>query len=469
MSVPAMTARRCAALAVCLAAELVAGTAAPARAQAPGTDPRWQAWLGCWAPTAAQTRQQGASPRALLVCVVPAAGSTGVDVATVADTEIVSRDRIEATGEHRDVTRDGCTGWESAQWSNEGVRVYLRSELTCQGNLRRRSNGVMALSPEGEWLDARSVTSGKRTGLRVLRYGAAPLPAALPAEIAAALRGSEAARGGAATPATAGLTTADIAEESRQLDAVVVEAWLAETGQDFAMDGRRLIEAKRAGVPGDVIDVMVALSYPRVFTVNPASGQAEFRQPAEGARAPSGYTYAGPGYSSSWGGYYYSPYGWDSWWPYGWNPYSPFYSPYGAYGYSPWYGGYGGWYGGWYYGGGGGVLIVQGNGPAVNHGQVVKGRGYTQGGGSTGRDAHPRSTPSARSDGSDSGGRRSSGGSPQPSSGGSQPASSGGGSNSGGSAQPSSGGSQPRSQPASSGGGSNSGGGRTAKPRGPGR
>jgi len=457
MSTASIVAGHSAAVAACLAGSILA--AAPARAQQPQTDPRWQAWVGCWTPVAAKQRQQGSSARALLVCVIPASGSVGVDIATVADTEVVSRDRVEATGERRPIEREGCAGWESAQWSSAGARVYVRSELSCQGNLRRRSSGVMALSPEGEWLDVRAVTAGSRSGVRVLRYQAAPLPETLPADIAAALRGGAAARAAAPGAATSELTTADLAEAARVLDADVVEAWLAESGQDFRMNASRLIEAKRAGVPGDVIDVMVALSYPRVFTVNPASRQAEFRQPAEGAYAPSGYTYAGPGYSSSWGGYYYSPFGWDSWWPYGWNPYSPYYSPYGGYGYSPWYGGYGGWYGGWYYGGGGGVLIVQGGGQAVTHGQVVKGRGYTQGGGDTGRDARPRTGPSPRTDGS---GERSSAGQ-QPS--GDRRAIGGGQPSSGGSAQPSSGG----SQPASSGSGSSSSGGRTAKPRPPSR
>ena len=446
MRTPHRFTRGSAALAVGLAAGLLAGAAPGARAQTQ-TDPRWDAWIGCWAPTTAKQLQQGSGANALLVCVMPVTGSTGVDVATVADTQVVARERIEASGERRAVDRDGCSGWDSAQWSATGARVYVRSELACQGNLRRRSNGVMALSAEGEWLDVRSATAGTRSGVRVLRYHAAPLPETLPADVAAALRGATRAVSG---PATANLTLADVADASHALDADVVAAWLAETGQDFGMDARRLAEAKHDGIPGDVIDVMVALSYPRVFTLNPASRQAEFRRPAEGDA--SGYGSARPDYGYGWGGYYYSPYGWDSWWPYGFGPYSPWYSPYGMYGYSPWYGGYGGWYGGWYYGGGGGVIIVPGGGgTAINHGQVVKGRGYTQGGGDTGRSAHPRggvasprNEPGSRSVGGED--RRSTGSSAQPRS------------------QPSSGASQPRSQPSSS----PSSGGRTAKPRNPG-
>jgi hypothetical protein len=445
MNIVRMVARRSAALAACLAGSALLA-AAPARAQQAHTDPRWQAWLGCWAPAATQTAKSRTPARALLVCVVPAAGSAGVDVVTVADTQVVSRERIEATGERVAVTREGCEGWESAQWSAEGVRVYLHSELTCQGNLRRRSSGLMALSPEGEWLDVRAVSAGNRSATRVLRYGAATLPATLPADVAALLR-DRTALGAGSLPATADLTFADVAEASRQLDAPVVEAWLAESNQDFGMNAARLVAAKRAGVSDDAIDVMVALSYPRVFTVNPASRQAEFRPPTETYGVASGYAERPFGWG---GGYYYSPYGWDSWWPMGYNPYSPFYSPYGGYGYGPWYGGYGGWYGGWYYGGGGGVIITTGGGgPAANHGQMVKGRGYVQGGSSGGgRQAQPRDNPSTR----ETAGRRdTSGGSSQPSTRGSQPSSG-------------------SSQPASSGGSSSSGSsGRTAHPRPPSR
>jgi len=426
-----------------------------ARAQAPQTDPRWGAWLGCWAPASAPTGETAGTKQlsrpssaagALLVCIVPAAGSTGVDVATVADTQVVSRDRLEATGERRALDRDGCSGWESAQWSADGARVYLRSELACQGNLRRRSSGVMALSAEGEWLDVRSVSAGTRSNVRVLRYHASPLPESLPPDVAAALRS---APRGAAGPEPGDLTLADVADASRALDADVVSAWLAETGQDFGMDAKRLQEARRDGIPGNVIDVMVALSYPDVFALNPRSRQAEFRRPAEG-EVGTGYGYARPGWGygrGGWGGWDYSPWGWDSWWPYGWSPYSPYYYPYGAYGWSPWYGGYGGWY----YGGGGVVIVPNGGGYAVEHGRVVKGQGYVPAGGETGRSAHARGESGSprfagtRASGS-SGDRRSAGSSGS----GGQPASS----------------PAPRSQPSSS-GSSGSSSGRTAHPRNP--
>ena len=55
--------RTSAVVAVGLAAGLLAGAAPGARAQ---TDPRWDAWIGCWAPTTAKQLQQGAGANALL-------------------------------------------------------------------------------------------------------------------------------------------------------------------------------------------------------------------------------------------------------------------------------------------------------------------------------------------------------------------------------------------------------------------
>jgi len=429
----------------CLLAALVLVRAVPAAAQDAQPDPRWQAWIGCWEPANRPSPSPGGAARAFLVCVVPAGAASAVDVVTVADTEVVARERVEATGERRALTRDGCTGWESAQWSPDGRRVFLRSEYACPRSLPRRSSGLMALSAEGDWLDVRAVTAGDKTGVRVLRYREAGAVATLPPVIAAALEAGAAAAGAARMAAAARVATADVVEASQQLDAAVVEAWLAERGQGFTIDGRRLVELADAGVPEPVIDVMVALSYPRVFTVNAATRQGEFRPEPE-TRGTAGSYGAAP---YGWGSNYYSPYGWDSYWPspygyfspyaYGWNGYSPY--GYGAYGYGPYgYSGYGGF--GGYYGGGGVIITVNGGGTgqATPHGRVVNGRGYSQGSG-TGTDARPRE----RQEGSTSGS-------------GAAPASRGGGTpSSGGSATPSSGGSS----------GQGSSGGRTAHPRPP--
>ena len=435
-----------------IVAALLVAVSAPARAQSVPTDARWQAWLGCWAPAARVVVPSSTAAAPLLACVVPATGSTGVDIATIADTQVVTSDRIEATGERRPFTREGCTGWASAQWSPDGRRVYTRSEYSCAGGLERKVSGLMAMSSKGDWLDVQAVTTGDRTAVRVLRYRLSDPPATLPAEVAAGLPRRGPDFGLALTAAAAAITPEDVVEASRQVNPAVVEAWLGERGQGFQLNGRHLLALADAGVPGGAIDVMVALSYPRNFSVGTTGIQPA---PVDGSRGISG-AYG----SASFGGWdpyaYYSPYGLDPYFRsgmafggpfgyggYGYNPYG--YSPYGynPYGYNPY--GYNSGYNGWMYGGG--VIVIQGSSAASQpHGRLVNGRGYTQGGSSSGggatagRGAQPRERTQPSTSGSGSGSAQPrSGGS---SSSGSQPSS--GGSTSSGSSSSGSSSSEPR-------------------------
>jgi len=436
------TSRFIAAAGALLAGAMLLASAAPLLAQGDQPDPRWQAWLGCWQPANAMAVDPGKT-LSRRVCVVPAPGASAVDVVTVADTLVISRERVAASGEPIPATRERCRGWETARWSPDGRRVYLSSGYACAGDVQRRSSGLMAISPRGEWLDVQAVTVGSRTGVRTLRYRAADPSVPLPREIAAALEGVDAEAGQARVAAAAALTTADVVEVSGQVDAQVVWAWLAERGEGFAVNARTLTEMADAGVPADVMDVVVALSYPRVFAINPASQQGEMRREvAEGGAAPSAYGYAPSAWNSR-----FSPYGWDPYWGYGWGYYSPF--GYGSYGY---YGPYGGYrygsygypYGNGYYGGGV-IITVVGDGQTqpASHGRVVNGRGYTQSTG-TGREATAHPQPD-RNTGSTS--------------------SSGASQSSGGTASPRSGSASPSSSSSSSGSSSSTG--RTAQPRPP--
>ncbi len=379
---------------------LLAAAPLAAGAQQSQGDPRWQAWLGCWTPVngAAQS-PTGKTPT---VCVSPA--GNGVDVATVVDTQVVARDHIEVLSGRQPVTRSGCTGWETAAWSREGDRVYRRSEYTCPGDVKRSTTELIAMTPSWEWLDVQGLDAHGGTGVRVLRYRSAAIPAV--PEIASALeaRASDIslARGGAAAPPT----TADVIEASRAVDPGVAEAWIAEEGEGFALNGKLLVALADSGVSSQVIDVMVAMSYPKAFAVAAPSTQGEFSRVSTSRRVTppdTSYAYRQPYY---YGSGYYAPYGWDYYSPWSWSPYG-YYSPYG---YAPWYGPYG--YGGWYYGGGTIVIVPTGGGSAggnpPQHGRIVNGRGYTRNRGGDGAQPQPNV-----SHGSDSG-RRSAGASAPP-------------------------------------------------------
>lgn len=253
----------------------------------------WRAWAGCWEAVDA--------PGTPTLCVVPTADPAVAELVSVQNGAVVERERIDASGQRVARVREGCSGWEQAEWSPDGRRLYTQSEYDCEGGLRRTSSGISSLLPGGEWLNVQGVEVSSNTGVRAIRYRSTQAPALVRDELAAAMVGRELAFESARVAATAPIALADVEDASRRADAAVVEAWLIESGQSFDMNAARLVQAAQAGVPGSVIDVMVALSYPRVFAIDGTSRAAE-RLPTETARAPR------PGYGvyNPWfGGYPY--------------------------------------------------------------------------------------------------------------------------------------------------------------------
>ena len=349
-----------------LVAALIAGTAASASAETPALAPGWQALIGCWEPIATARDAAPDSTRAHLVCVVPVDGSSAVDMLTVVNGAVVARERVDASGAKLPLTRDDCSGWQSAEWSASGERVYLRSELTCEGGLTRKSTGVISMPSTTEWVDVQSVGVGERKAVRALRYREARPGMTLPEEVTRALGTRTFATNTARLAAATLVSPADLVDVSRHLDAAAIEVWLVEQELAFSADAKNLVQLADAGVPTSVIDMVVALSYPERFTL---AAQA----PAERARVSAGGSddryvgFGAGGYDPYWDPYYGSRYNRRYYSPFG-------YSQYG-YGY--------GYASGWYPNRRPVVIIVGPSDPgttpeAREHGKVVKGRGYTR-------------------------------------------------------------------------------------------
>src|SRR5688500_18913984 len=257
--------RRRAAMTALFVVQLSAVFASPALGAPPPTDPRWLPWIGCWAPTAATTDVAGALVATQRVCVMPAEGTTGVDVVNLVGGEVVSRVRVDANGERRPVSREGCEGWETARWSDAGGRVFLRSELVCAGGIERASTGVIAIASPSDWVDVEVVNVREQRSTRVVRYRSAPDTIAVDRDIATLLGNQEMARRAARISAAALPTIADVVEASRHLEPATVEAWLLQRMPRFTVDADVLRRLAAARVPGAVIDLVVALSRPEMF------------------------------------------------------------------------------------------------------------------------------------------------------------------------------------------------------------
>ena len=381
-----------------------AALALPVRAQSGGNG--FTAFVGCWEPL-------DAGEEAGLLCFRPS--GAGVEMFNVLDGEVVSSEQIVADGSPRPVSAEGCTGFESAAFSEDGLRVFTRSEFTCDDEVRA-GTGVMSFIAPTQWIDVRSLEVEGEPVAWVQRYELADAdaieeqgvedPADFDRTLVRAMR----------TRASRDIEVDDVEEAVRQIEARAVEVWVATNETELELTGSDLVRLADAGVPESVIDVMVAVSYPDRFVVTP-EGAAE----ADRMAARAGYY--DPGYRRGYRSYLWGPY----YRPLGLGYYG--YSPFGYYGY-----GWGGYYGG-YYGYRPATVIVQPVSPGSS-GRMVPGRGYTRGSSSAGSGGAPRSSvgsPAPSSSRSGGGSVRRSGGS---SDGGGASSSGSSGSSSGRRAQP---------------------------------
>ncbi len=404
-----------------LAASAVLTGASLHAQQGAGTmiDERWRPFLGCWTSS-------GAGMAGPMVCLVPTSQPATVEMLAVVRDSIVSRTSITASGAKVATTRDGCTGWESAQWSADERRLLTTAEFTCSGQGLQKSSGMYAMKQGDEFAHIEGVKTRGGTRVRIMNFLLQDDTTRMPREIVARLPKVAALQQLSARLEAAGdLTTADVAEAAEKVDAPVVEAWLADRGQTFALSAKDLIGLHDLHTPENVIDMMVAVSNPDVFALA-ANGKPAARSQEDWRRRRQGdYSVIGRSAPvSDYGWNSYIPWGLNSYYPYSWYSGSCLVSPFGGmyanYGCGSYYGqfpgnafgyGYGNGYGyggGWINGNSPIVIVPVSNLPPTPPGIVQKGRGYTQGGG--GSDPVRSALPSP-SVGSNGGGSSSSGGS----------------------------------------------------------
>jgi hypothetical protein len=328
----------------------------PAAATAQSSPLGWSPWIGCW-------QAEGAPEDAAALCVRPAGSVDGaVEILRVEDGQAVEREIVWADGTRHETVRDGCIGWEEGIFSADGQRVLLNSSHTCDDGSVQRAGGIMALSTPDQWLDVRFVEVGGEATAWVQRYDPAPLEVweamdmeELAPDRAMRIRG---ARMAAARPAD----VEDVIEAGAVLPPEPVEAWIAEKGDPFRLDGETLLAMDDAGVADRVIDVVVAVSNPDVFALTADGSPERVRRDEELARR------AGPGWLGFRDPFWFRPFGWDPFFgfrasPFGWNGWGGF----------GWAGG--AWGGGWGYRPSV-VVVDRRDGGRQLPGRVIAGQGY---------------------------------------------------------------------------------------------
>lgn len=370
--------------AVITAALAVLALSVPAGAQEFGADSRWLPFVGCWEAV------NGEDEVGLLCFRME---GEGVTLTNHVAGEAVSTETLVADGRRQQVSVEGCAGFESVRFSDDGRRVFSQTEFLCGTEEARTGTGVMAFLGPNTWADIRTLTAGDEPFAWVQEYrlASAETIAAAGVENPAAGLGM-AVRTGRAAAATR-LDLDDVIEASGKIDVKAVETWLVAKGDRFDPNGQDLLRLADAGVPEPVIDAVVAVSHPEKFYAALGEAPEEYA----GRRVPP------PGYVT------YSPFWGPAWglsFRYGYGPYGPGWG-YPGYGYGYW--------GGYYPGN-----VVIGKQP--RGGKVYNGTGYrarpgsSSSGGSSftdGRRAQPRSggaRPSYSTGGRSGGAAASSGG-----------------------------------------------------------
>ena len=320
-------------------------------------DTPWLAWVGCWAGSDAVDDQ--AEAEAFTVCFQPTGNADAVDLLTYTEGELVNMEELVADGAPRPVAEGGCEGERTAVWSSDGRRVFLSTTMQCAEGLVRETRGVMSLLPGGtSWSEVQSVAAGDQPPMVGLRTFVAESAADLASQgIPDPAAGSELAVRTAREFAGGPIRPEAIVELVERAGPAATSALLVQRGEPFGLDVETLRTLSERGVPGDVLDVMVAVSYPERFEVS-GGGDVEAAGGPDEARAmnvprtwPPTRTYRG---YSPWGfgmdlywdpvfgrwmsarhGFGYGSFGYGyGFGRYGALGYSPYgYGPYGAYGY----------------------------------------------------------------------------------------------------------------------------------------
>jgi len=299
--------------------------------QAAAVDSRWLPWIGCWqlseeqfeTPDALRRSTAETEAGALIgrtaVCVEPA--DEGITLKASDGNRLLVERRLVADGTRRDVVEDDCRGWERSEWSRDGYRLFTTAELRCADAPPRRVTGVSLMSSASSWVDIQFVDVGQHQQLEVRRY--APMqssegdggdpgpetgtPSFDPSEVRRARRES------AEAP-----VLLDVMEASAKTTPRVVEALLVETEPDLNLDRRSLIALDDAGIDHDVIDLLVALSYPERFVVERRDQRGSWSSNAGGYGGFGGFY--DPVWYSDLYPYYVTPLG-SRYWGGGYSPY----------------------------------------------------------------------------------------------------------------------------------------------------
>ena len=250
-----------------LALTLTAGSAFAQQPAAPATkaptaqvDARFAAWLGCWR---LDDDLAGTGAR---MCITPDKG--GVRLQTVVGTQRGIDELVIPDGVARPISDSECTGTERAEWSKDGARIFRNTDVTCGKEAPRKVESVAFMATGPAWINVQHV-SGKLSNesVNVQRYRRAFNQQLADGTLAPQADAQLAAR---TTPEVTTWGVDDVIEGSSKVPVAVMQAALSEAHHPFDLNKKTLISLAENGVDSDVIDLMVALTYPCLLYTSPS-------------------------------------------------------------------------------------------------------------------------------------------------------------------------------------------------------
>jgi hypothetical protein len=345
-------------------------------------DTRWLPWIGSWRLVSNTINTVGSALREeYLLTIRPDDKGKFITMESSRDKTVMFEEKIEADGLRHPLNKDGCKGWYSYSWSETGKRLLFNGESSCADDLSQKISGISIIDTVGDWVDIKLLKSGKERAITIRRYRNVENDFVTPILIIPSK--PSVARISAGT----NFSLDEIIELSSKVEPEVLEAALVEMGRPFPVNSKLLVRLSDAKVPSQIVDLVVALSFPDEFTVERMT--LSWVKTSPSFRPPY---YDWTMYPWYWTSSAYSPYGhwywywgwdWDWYQQYAWYPYGYGYIPYSHYyrGYIP-YSHYSG-------------------GPSTDSsGKLVAGRGYIRvypsNSGSQRRYARPRNAHAAQ-------------------------------------------------------------------------
>lgn len=224
-------------------------------------DARWLPWIGSWQMVSVNATENTVKDQYLFTISPSGDSGNSITMKGFHDEKVLSRETIITDGMRHPLTNDKCTGWYTYSWSETGKRLLLKSESNCQGELQRLISGMSIIDDTGEWVDIQLLQNGKGKAVTIRRYRNVDNASVGPGGI------NEATPAFARSSAGSNFSISEIIELSAKVEPEVLEAALLELRKPFPINSKQLEHLADSKIPSEIIDLMVALSFPDDFTV----------------------------------------------------------------------------------------------------------------------------------------------------------------------------------------------------------